>query len=305
MNILYDLMFPSGIISVACQGKRRRRTDLATDQAGFEQTNIVWQRSLREYEIGLCARPVPQFEAIINVHEIAGGRANAFPFRDPVDSRVAAGEGFLRPVTVAHLPVGTSGFGFGVPTYRMLKRYTSGSRSKDSDVSLPETGTVVLTRGGAPVTIGASAGNAAIDYQTGFVTFVADATGTVVDVTVGATTVVELNASIGLSVGQRLWLQGLGGADAALLNNSSHEITAVAGAEYTLSTATTGATISATGTGLKYPQSSEALRWTGSFFIPVRFDDDDLDWQIASGSPDEDVRLVMTPSIRLVEIRVP
>lgn len=305
MNILYDHRFPDNVIAMACSGKRRRKTDLATDQAGFDQTNIVWQRTLREYELGLVARPVAQAEAIVAHHEIAEGRAYAFPFRDPVDSRVAAGEGFLRPVTTAHLPVGAPGAGFGVPTYRLLKRYTRGARSKDSDISLPETGTVALFRGGAPVTLGAAAGNAAIDYETGFVTFVADSQQNVTAVTVGATTQVELATAVGVAVGQRLWLQDLSGADAALLNNASHAVTNVAGAVYTISTNTAGKTITAAGTGRKYPQASEALQWTGRFFVPVRYDDDDLDWQMVAGAASEDNRLVMTPSIRLVEIRVP
>ncbi len=305
MDIDDTLIFPIDIVMYSCTGSRRRFTDVASDQAGFSQTNVVWQRTLRAFELGIVPRPISQWERIASLFEVVDGRATGFLLKDPTDSIVASGEGFMRPLSPAGLPLGTPGFGFGVPTYRLLKRYTFLTRTKDSDIAKPQPGSFALKRGAAAVTIGAGAGNAAVDASTGWVTFVEDALSTVNVVTVGATTVVELNASIGLSVGQRLWLQGLGGADAALLNNSSHEITAVAGAEYTLSTVTTGATITAGGTGRKYPQASEALTWTGSFYVPVAFEADEIDWQMLTASPDEDARLIQSPSVRLIEVRVP
>lgn len=305
MQIYDDLIFPDEIVAMAARGKRRRKTDVATDQAGFAKSNVVWQRTLREYELGLVARPVPQWEQIAALHEVVDGRAYGFLLRDPTDSRAAAGEGVLRPLSPAGAALGTNGFGYGVPTYRTAKRYTFLTRSKDSDVSMLQTGTVAITRGGSPVLFGSGAGNVSASATTGLVTFVPDAQQGVSAVTVGATTAITLAGTVGLSVGQRLWLQDLTGTHASLLNNLSHAITSVVGNVYTVSTNTSGKTITAAGTGRKYPQASEALAWTGNFYIPVAFDSDDLDWQMVAGSDNEDNRLVMGPSVKLVEVRLP
>lgn len=305
MQILDDLIFPDDLIAYACQGKRRRKTDVVTNQAGYAKSNVVWQRTLRSYEVGLVARPIPHWEAIAALHEVVDGRAYGFLLRDPTDSRIGPAEGFMRPVAADGAALGASDFGFGVPTYRLAKRYRFLSRAKDIDITKPQSQGIVLQRGGVPITLGAGAGNAAVNASTGWVTFVADATRAVLDVTVGASTVVELNAVIGLVAGDRLWLQDLTGADAQLLNGLSHQISAVDGAEYTLSTNTVGAAITPAGTARKFPQASEALTWLGRFFIPVSFTSDDLDWQMVAGSGNEDARLVAGPSIQLEEVRLP
>lgn len=301
-GVLDDLIFPTDIIARAVRGRRERRTEIATTQAGVEQRRAMTARTRRLYEIGHVARKVPEFERVLAVHETAEGRRWGFLLADPTDSIVAGTEGVLRPLSASGTPVGAAGFGFGVPTYRLAKRYTVQSYSRDVDVHKPQTGTVALSRGASPVTIGVSAGNAALDVTTGNVTFVADAQANVNSVTPGATTSVTLASALsGLGVGDRLWLQGLGGADASRLNDASHEITNVATATYTLATDTTGATITASGTGRKYPQASEALAWTGRYYVPVRFDADELEWEIVTGGP-EDQRYVQCPSILLVEV---
>jgi uncharacterized protein (TIGR02217 family) len=305
MDIDDSLIFPIDIVAYACQGTRRRRTDVATNQAGFSKANIVWQRTLRVYDVGSVPRPIAQWERIAALFEVVDGRGTGFLLKDPTDSVVAASEGFLRPVTHSGASIGTAGYGFGVPTYRLLKRYTFLSRFKDSDISKPQPGNVSLKRGGAPVTLGAAAGNAAINASTGWVTFVANAQQNVVGVTTGTSTDVELASSVGLMVGDRLWLQDMTGTGAQLLNGASHLITAIDDATYTLDVDTTGSLLNAAGTGRAYPQDSSSLTWTGSFYVPVAFESDEINWQMLTAHPDEDGRLIQSPSIRLEEQRVP
>lgn len=305
-GVLDGLVWPPYIIAGGMQGRRTLDVRKVRTQGGIESRRRMRDRSVRSYDLGLIPREVRQWREMIAIYEVAGASEWGFLFRDPSDSSASGSEGIMRPLSAAGLAIGAAGSGFGVPTYRLAKRYTVQSYSRDVDVRKPESGTIALSRGASPVTIGVSAGNAALDVTTGNVTFVADAQANVNSVTPGATTSVTLASALsGLGIGDRLWLQGLGGADAALLNDASHEITNVATATYTLATNTSGATITASGTGRKYPQASEALAWTGSFYVPVRFEDDDLDWTMVVGDELEDYRVILGPSVRLVEVLIP
>jgi hypothetical protein len=51
-----------------------------------------------------------------------------------------------------------------------------------------------------------------------------------------------------------------------------------------------------------YPQADETLTWSGEFFVPVHFANDDIDWEvIVSGTYDS--RIVAGPSVVLQEVR--
>ncbi|MCY1379391.1 hypothetical protein D9M69_671060 [compost metagenome] len=110
------------------------------------------------------------------------------------------------------------------------------------------------------------------------------------------------SAIAGFVVGGRLWLQDLLGADSVLLNNRSHEITNIAGSVYTLATNTAGKTITAGGTGKKYPQPDETLTWSGGFYVPVQFANDAMDWDLARPGKYAE-RLIDGPTVPLIEIR--
>lgn len=298
ITVYEDVILPRGVISAGVSGANVRKNTRTSNQAGFGSINVNWSKTLRQFELGVVARTVGAWAQIEGLHEITDGGAFGFLMEDPKDSATLAGQGVITPYNGGL--VGAAGFGFGVPTYQLQKRYTviGSTRVKDRSITRPKTTAVV--RGVAPVVVGVAAGN--IGLAGGLVTFVPDATRTVSALTVGATTQVTLATAIGLVVGDRLWLQGLAGADAVLLNNLSHAITAVAGAVYTLSTNTAGKAITAAGQGHKYPQPSEALTWTGGFFIPVHFVNDSIDWELEAGGEFEQ-RLVAGPSVMVQEIR--
>jgi hypothetical protein len=121
----------------------------------------------------------------------------------------------------------------------------------------------------------------AIDTTTGLVTFVPDATSSATSITAGATTTVVLSTNPGtLVAGQRLYLSGFAGADAALVNNLPHLIDSVSGSgpfTFVLATNTSGATITlGAGLGARYAQVADALTWAGAFDVPCRFDIDQM-----------------------------
>jgi len=287
------------------RGRNRRRNTRTMAANGQGKINIDWARTLREYELGIVPMRAASWQTIEGLHEVTEGGAYGFLMRDPKDSSVAAADGLLYPYNSGLL--GAIGLGYGVPSYRLYKRYTSvgSTRTKDRAITRPMA-TPVLLRGGIAVTHGASAGNIAIDYDTGAVTFVADSSSTVTAFTAGATTQITLTAALsGVAVGERLYLSGLLGTSATTLNGLSHAITAITGGGlnvYTLSVSTTGLTWTGSGSGYAYPQSTETLTWSGNFYVPVHFANDDIDWELVAAGQ-SDIRFLAGPSVVLHEVR--
>jgi hypothetical protein len=147
-------------------------------------------------------------------------------------------------------------------------------------ISKPVSASVALFRNAVPMVLGTDPGEYSIDYTTGIVAFVADATASASSITPGATTQVVLPSDLGLVNGNKLYLDGFAGADAALVNDLAHTITNISGAgpfTFTLSTNTSGKTITlGTGAGFKYPQASDIMTWSGEFDVPCRFDTDTM-----------------------------
>lgn len=301
ITVLADVIMPNSVLSSGVQGKNLRSNTRAMNQGGFGTININWSRTLRQYTVGLVPMLPAAWQALEGLFEVTEGGAYGFLLQDPKDC--TASGALLQPL-LSGAAVGSMGNGYGVPTYQLYKRYTSvgSTRFKDRVIKRPMAKPVLL-RGGVAVTYGAGAGQIAVDTNTGIATFVADASSNITVVVVGATTKITLAAALaGLAVGGRLWLQGLTGADAALLNSQSHAITAIAGAVYTLSTVTTGKTITSAGQGVKLPQPTETLTWSGGFYVPVNFMSDEIDWELMRSGP-ADARLLAGPSCTLQEIR--
>lgn len=305
ITVLSDVIVPNSVILAGVRGRNIRRNTRAQNLAGVMDINIGWSKTLRRYELGTVPMLVALWQTLEGLHEVTEGGAYGCLMHDPKDMSAAATEGLLYPYTTAL--AGTIGFGYGVPAYKLYKRYSvlGSGRTKDRAITRPQLAPT-LKRGGATVTLGVSAGNAAINYDTGTATFVADASSTVTGVAVGATTNVTLTAALaGLIVGGRLYLSGLTGADAALLNGLSHAITAITGGGsniYTLSTNTAGKTITAAGSGYKYPQASETLTWGGLFYVPVHFESDTIDWELRRAGA-ADTRVLSGPNVVLMEVR--
>jgi uncharacterized protein (TIGR02217 family) len=279
-------------IAYGASGGPGYQTDVVVVSSGHEQRNITWSQARGKWDVSQGVKDGADMAALIAYFRACKGRAHTFPFRDYTDFQVTTAQGLL----------GT-GNGAGGPAYQLRKRYTAGGQTEDRVISKPDTVDFVVRRNGTPVTIGAAAGNIAVDYQTGIVTFVADAQSAATSITVGATTTVVLTTNPGtLITGQRLFLSGFTGAGAALVNNIAHTINSVSGTgpfTFVLATNTTGATITlGSGLGRDFPQVADALTWSGMFYVPCRFDIDQMQVSI------ESYQLYSWGQIPIVEVRV-
>lgn len=295
MAFIESPRFPDHI-AYGAQRKRITKTDIVRTSGGYETTDARWSQKLRRYDVGSAIKTESDYQAISLWFDALDGPADAFRLRDHADYQVTTAQGFLRPLHGVQ-QVGVAGFGYGVPSYQLVKRYSVGSKSHERDIRKPVSGSVSVRRGGASVA-------PTVDATSGIVTFSADAVSSVVSVTVGATTVVTLSAALAtVGIGDRIYFVGLTGADASLLNGLSHSVTNRVGAVYTISTNTLGKSITVgSGAGHAYPQFGESLDWSGQFDVPVRFESDEIDDVIVSRSGNQ--LLIEAPSIILVEKRV-
>lgn len=304
ITVYADEILPVSMMTAGVRGRNIRRNTRTMARNGRMQINVDADITQRQFEFGSVPLQPAQWQVLEGLHEVTDGGAFGFLLSDPKDHIAPAGTGLLQPYTTA--AVGTIGLGYGVPTYRLHKRYTAigGARTRDRRISRPFAA-VPLTRGGSPVTYGASAGNAALDTATGTVTFVADTSQAISSITIGASTVLNFASGTpvvaAFSVGQRVYVSGVTGTAGDVLNGLSHAITAKGATSLTISTATTGLAVTAAGTAAKYPQSSETLAWSGGFYVPVHFQSDQIDWDIVRGGP-YDGRLVAGPNVVLVEV---
>ncbi len=303
ITVYSDVILPESVVAAGVSGKQIRSNARTQNQGGYATINVVWDDTLREFDLGIKPMDVSAWQEIEGLQEITDSGAYGFLMLDPKDQTVTTGQGLLQPYLTEN--VGTIGFGYGIPTYRLAKQYTtvSGSRTKNRRISRPLTSAV--TRAGSPVTVGVAAGNIAIATETGTVTFVADESQAITSITTGATTVLNFANGTGivaaLAPGQRVYITGVTGTGASALNGLSHVIASEGATSLTINTDTTGLTL-ASGTAAKYPQATEALAWTGTFYVPVHFVSDILDWELLRpGNFDE--RILAGPSVTVREVR--
>jgi hypothetical protein len=298
-----NIVMPESVLVSALSGTRMRKNTRTQNVGGYASVNADRDWTQRRWQV--ATQPLAQALAssIIGIYEVTDAGTFGFLIFDPVDSTVSTAEGALQGYMLG-AESGAAGFGNGCPTYGFRKVYiANGSILGGTNPITRPYGSPAVTRGGSPVTVGVAAGNIGLSAGPVYVTFVADASANVNAITPGATTSVTLASALaGLAIGGRLWLQDLTGTHASLLNSQSHQITNIVGATYTLATNTAGKTITAAGTGKKYPQPTEALGWSGSYYVPVHFRDDDLEWELFHGGPAAS-RLVSFTSCYLDEVR--
>ncbi len=300
--VLADVIFPDRIIAQGVAGKNSRVNERTRSQGGNPIVDEV-RGTLREYTAGLIPLSIADWALMEGLHEITGGGAYGMLLKDPKDQIVTAGAGMLRGFAGGQL-VGTAGQGYGVPIVKMFQRKTAQGTSRffDRRITRPQAGAAILRNGAPPPNSGP--GSVTIDTTTGMVTFVADASQVIASITVGATTVLNFANGSGIvaamAVNERVYLSGIGGTTGARLNGLSHQVTAKGATSLTIATTTTGLTGTG-GTAAKYPQATDLLTWSGLFFVPVQFRDDEIDWTIENGGP-FDTRLTTGPAVVLIEI---
>lgn len=303
ITVFNDVILPNSILAAGVRGKQMRKNTRTSANNGSMRINIDWSRTLRMYEVGIAPMTAASWLELEGVHEVTEGGAYGFLMEDPKDSTVSTTNGLMHAFNVVQ--VGAIGVGYGEPVMRCWKRMEAvgTARYKDRRISRPRSSGFVLYRGGTPVTPGSGAGQFALDVDTGTVAMVADASAAHTSITAGATTV--LNYADGtmpgvLSPGDRVYISGVTGSAASVLNGRSHAITAEGASSLTISTSTAGLSGSG-GASYKYPQASEAMTWSGKFYVPVHFLNDEIDWEMVVSGPTEG-RYLAGPSVTLMEV---
>ena len=230
MSFMESPRFPERI-SVQASGGPGYSTDIITVRAGFESRNINWSQARARYDISHSPRTEAQKDELLAFFRMMRGAAYGFRFRDWSDYRVASTAGVLQPF-LGTIDQGMLGTGDGVATYQLMRRYGSGTFAEARRIRKPVSGTVIVLRNGSPVTVGVANGNISIDTTTGVITFVNDQNRVINTHTVGASHALTLATAFApnLAVGGRIWIEGVTGTAATVLNGRSHAVTGVGGA---------------------------------------------------------------------------
>ena len=259
-----DVQFPPEI-SRGAQGGPGMRTDVVVLNSGFEQRNAVWSVPRSRYDVSHGVKSQANLDALVAFFRVADGRLNGFRFKDWLD--------YL--VTVSNGRLGTTAIGTGFPTYQLYKRYSNSAGSKDRLIAKPVSGQVTAYRNAGALTVGSGAGNIAIDYTTGIITFVADSSKVITGITQANPGVITTSTAHGFSTGNLIYLSGIVGM--TQLNGTVVTITSTGANTFSIGVNTTSYTAySSAGTAAKYPQAADALTWAGQFDVPARFDTDEM-----------------------------
>lgn len=306
ISVFNDVILPHSVIAAAgLRGRTVRRNTRTQAQSGHAAINSNWSRSLRQYDFGYVPMHPQQWRLIEGLHEVTAGGAYGFLLADPKDSTCDIASGRMHGFAAGQA-VGTIGDAYGVPAYKLRKRMQSvgTTRTHDRYITRPIAMGSVFLRAGGAITMGAAPGQASLNADTGTLTFVADASQAIAFVTNGTTTRIHIGAGPVCNVGERLYLSGLVGPAAGLLNGLSHMVTAVDASSMFIGTSTDGYGnfTAATGTAARYAQPGTALTWAGTFYVPVHFASDELDWELLASGP-ESRRMIAGTGVILQEIR--
>jgi uncharacterized protein (TIGR02217 family) len=153
ITVLADVILPSTIVTAGVRGKNLRLNSRVSTDNGFENINIVWTKTIRQFEIGIMPLRVDQWQAIETLHEITEGGAYGFLMEDPKDN--ALSDGVLVRVSAG--------------VFQLTKRYThaASTRTKDRPITRPRAPTISVTSNGVGIA-------ATIDPLTGRVTIASD-----------------------------------------------------------------------------------------------------------------------------------
>lgn len=303
MSFVETPRFPDSIARGAMR-TLRTRTEIVAGPSGVEQRNVLSRYRTRSYEVRLPPRASSTWADWQNFVESLRGPADGFRMKDFADHTATHANGALHPY-VSGVLAGNAGYGYGVPTYQLSKVYSAWATAYPRRILKPISTGLEIQRATSTVTAGAGAGNYTLVATTGVVTFVADQNRAVNSHTVGATHKFTLASAFSpnMATGGRIFVTGVTGTAAALINSLPLEITNVSSAEITVALDTTGLTASG-GTAYFYPQPSQALTWAGSFDVPVRFESDEIVDVIVHRTAAGDL-IMEAPAVNLIELLNP
>lgn len=260
------------------------KTVLAENQGGWTQANQIWVYNKHSYDVSTAVRTNSDYALVIDHFNEVRGRANTFPFKDPLDYEVSADRGAVIYVSPGVYQLAKQ-YGTVNPYYRKITRPVL----------------LGITNNGNPMTAGGGPGQYALNTATGALTVIATQNRTVNSHTVGATHQFTLASALSpnVSIGQEVYVAGVTGSAAALLNGQRLTVSNVSGADVSVSVNTTG--LVASGGILSLFPADSALSWSGEFWVPARYGNDSLPAQALSGNGEE--LFVQASSISIIEDR--
>lgn len=257
----------------------------------IDQQNMAEQRTQArgrwrlEYDFDFSNRNESDYRALRSHFAMARGRKNSFAMRDFTDYQVDVSEG----ITVQTTP----------GNFQLTKRYGEAPDNYDRDITRPVI--VMPLRGGSPMTAGGGAGQYSFSQSTGTLTVVPDQSRNINSHAVGATHQFTLASAFSpnVIVGNTIYVSGVTGSAASVLNDQPLTVTAVSAAVISVNRNTTGMVASA-GTAYRRIAASE-ITWSGTFNVPVRYDIDTLQGQAIDRN--ESGGLWLSPSgVRVIEV---
>jgi uncharacterized protein (TIGR02217 family) len=156
----HDVRFPVNIARGA-RGGPIRRTQVVELGSGAEERNASWADSRRRFDIGYGIRSADDLATVVAFFEARNGRLFGFRFKDWSDYKSCLPSQTLAPEDQL------LGTGDGATeSFRLRKRYQSGSTIWWRPIRRPVSGTVRVALGGVEQMSGWS-----IDLSTGILTF--------------------------------------------------------------------------------------------------------------------------------------
>ena len=279
-----EVRFPTDI-AYGSRGGGGYRTTITETASGYESRNQDWASTRHRYNAAYGMRTHVQLEAVLAMFHAMRGRFHGFRFKDWLD---------YKSCDLADTPAATDqtlGTGDGSDTtFQLVKLYTYSGETYSRTITKPVSGTVLVSIQDVTDT------RWTVDTTTGVVTFQANITASVTNITQATSARVTTAAAHGLSNGQTVHFSGVTGM--TQINGLRGTVTVVDTTTFDVdinsaafSPYTSGGTINT------IPQTGETVKAGFEFDVPVRFDIDQLDISL----DDWEVGAVDIP---LVEIRV-
>lgn len=271
-----ETVFPE-YISEGSSGGPGFSTDIVMTRSGFETRNVLWAQVRHAYDVSTGINGPDEYETVKNFFMAMNGRAHGFLFKDPMDYKSC---NFDDTPTALDEDIGN---GDGTETdFQLIKTYTQGL-SEVRNILKPKSGSVLVAIDGV-----AYAGGWSVSLSTGIITF-DDATENIDSASSNGdgSTRLRTTTSHELSGNQSVYLTGFTG-DWAGLNNTRYGVEVVSSNEIDVIHDSSGYTAYSSNGGQldTIPQSGEAITAGYEFYVPVRFDTDQMTsnylvWQIA------------------------
>ena len=240
--------------------------------SGAEVSNIVWQYPLKKFRI-------PQRDLVENIttlerwFRIASGSGKKFRLKDPYDYKSTA----LMSSAIADTDQAI-GTGDGATlTFQLKKTYTESGETSQRLVTKPVAGTTVISIADVSQT-----NDWSVDTTTGVVTFNADVTGSITNITQASQAVVTSTAH-GLVVDDTVHIKNVSGMSE--INTLRGTVVSKTANTFTLDINSSGfSAYTSGGTFHTLPQSGESVKAGYEYDLKVRFDQDELDIVLVSGT---------------------